>query len=124
MNTDTQQNIQVRNDKQAEQTAQTAQTAQTVRWFRPAVDVLERAEGLVLLFDLPGVPPQKIEVQTEENRLTVKGVRTDGARGWHRVLTLPATFDLARIEAKADNGVLALTLPKHEAAKPRRIEVR
>jgi HSP20 family protein len=117
MNTQTQQNtpqdLQVR-----------PQSTPDVRWFRPAVDVLERAEGLVLLFDLPGVEPKQIEVQAEENRLTVKGVRVDGERGWHRVLTVPAAYNLAGIEAKAENGVLVLTVPKHEAAKPRRIEVR
>lgn len=95
-----------------------------VRWFRPAVDVLEREEGLILLFDLPGVPPSQIEVSTEDDLLTVQGVRTDGERGWRRVLTLAPTFDPAGIEAKAENGVLVLTLPKTEAAKPRRIEVK
>lgn len=98
--------------------------ARQVRWFRPAVDVLERDEGLILLFDLPGVAPQDIEVTTEEDLLTVQGVRTDGERGWRRVLTLAPTFDPAGIEAKAENGVLVLTLPKTEAAKPRRIEVK
>jgi HSP20 family protein len=123
MNTETQQNLQVRSDNEDKATTR-PQSAQNVRWFRPAVDVLERAEGLVLLFDLPGVEPKQIEVQTEESRLTVKGVRTDGERGWHRVLTMPPAYNLAGIEAKAENGVLVLTVPKHEAARPRRIEVR
>jgi HSP20 family molecular chaperone IbpA len=98
--------------------------APRVRWFQPTVDVFERAEGLILLFDLPGVPPSDIEVSTEDNLLTVQGVRTDGERGWRRVLTLAPTFDSGKIEAKAEHGVLVLTLPKTEAAKPRRIEVK
>lgn len=95
-----------------------------VRWFRPALDVLERADSLLLLFDLPGVSPSELTVETEQDRLTVQGVRADGVRGWRRVLTLPAAYDPSKIEAKAENGVLVLTVPKAESARPRRIEVR
>jgi HSP20 family protein len=116
MNTETQQNLQT--------TQPRPQAAPDIRWYRPAMDVLERTDGLILLFEVPGVDPKQLEVQAEENRLTVKGVRTDGERGWHRVLTVPSVYNLAAIEAKAENGVLVLTVPKHEAAKPRRIEVR
>ena len=95
-----------------------------VTWYRPAVDVLEGPEGLRLVVDLPGVPPEAIKVQAENLNLTLEGVRTDRRIGWRRAFTLPPTVDTARIEARSENGVLYLTLPLLEAAKPRRIEVR
>lgn len=95
-----------------------------VTWYSPAVDVLEGPEGLQLVLDLPGVPPDKIEIRTEARTLTVQGVRADRRVGWHRRFTLPATTDNANLSARAENGVLFLTLPTAEAAKPRKIEVR
>jgi HSP20 family protein len=95
-----------------------------VSWFRPAVDVWEKDDGLVLILDVPGVPSDALEIRAEGTTLTVQGVRTGSDRGWHRVFTLPPIIDPTQIEAKAENGVLTLTLPKAEAAKPRRIEVR
>jgi HSP20 family protein len=95
-----------------------------VTWYRPAVDVLESQDGLRLILDVPGVPPDAIQVQTENLTLTVQGARADKRFGWRRAFTLPSTVDTARIEARAENGVLTLTLPLLEAAKPRKIEVR
>jgi HSP20 family protein len=48
----------------------------------------------------------------------------DGLRGWRRAFALPPTIDTTGIDARSENGVLTLTLPKAEAARPRRIEVR
>jgi len=95
-----------------------------VQWYRPAVDILESREGVRLVVDLPGVPPDAIQVQSENLALTIQGVRQDRRIGWRRVFTLPPTVDSTRIEARSENGVLYLTLPLLEAAKPRRIEVR
>lgn len=95
-----------------------------VTWLRPAVDVLEKDDGLQLILDVPGVPSDAFEIRADGNTLTVQGVRAAGDRGWHRVFTLPPTIDAAQIGAKAENGVLTLTLPRSEASKPRRIEVR
>jgi len=95
-----------------------------VTWYRPAVDVLESRGGLRLVLDLPGGPPDDIRVQTENLTLTVEGTRSDRRMGWRRAFTLPPTVDGDRIEAQCENGVLTLTLPLLEAAKPRRIEVR
>lgn len=95
-----------------------------VTWLRPAVDVLEKDDGLQLILDVPGVPAEAFEIRAEGTTLTVQGVRTEGDRGWHRAFTLPPTIDPALIAAKAENGVLTLTLPRSEASKPRRIEVR
>lgn len=107
-------------------TSQAASSAKAKRvtWLRPAVDVWEKDDGLLLILDVPGVPSDTFEIRAEGNTLTVQGLRTSGDRGWHRVFTLPPTIDPAQIEAKAENGVLTLTLPRAEAARPRRIEVR
>ena len=97
--------------------------ARPVTWFRPTVDVWENEDGLTLILDVPGVAPDTIEIRAEGPTLTVQGVRVDRERGWHRVFTLPSTIDPAGITAKSENGVLTLSLPRAEAAKPRRIEV-
>lgn len=95
-----------------------------ISWYRPAVDVLESRDGVQLVLDLPGVPPDAIQVQSENLTLTVQGVRQDRRIGWRRAFTLPATVDSTRIEARSENGVLYLTIPLLEAAKPRKIEVK
>lgn len=95
-----------------------------IAWYRPAVDVLEGPEGLKLVVDMPGVAPEQIEIRAEQRVLTVQGARTDRPIGWRRAFTLPPTIDAQRIEARTENGVLFLTLPIAESAKPRRIEVR
>jgi len=88
--------------------------------------------------DLPGVAPSKLDVAvTEGNRLTIQGERpqVDVPNAvWHRQerghgpfvreLTLPTLVDADKVEARYDQGVLRLTLPKAEAAKPRKITVR
>ncbi|MBA4067865.1 MAG: molecular chaperone Hsp20 [Isosphaera sp.] len=88
--------------------------------------------------DLPGVDPAKLEVTvTEGNQLTVQGERTPpevAGAAWvrqerpfgrfTRAVGLPALVDADKVEAKYADGVLRLTLPKHEAAKPRKIAVR
>jgi HSP20 family protein len=88
--------------------------------------------------DLPGVDPEKLDVSVVEgNRLTIQGerpiVEMENAV-WHRherghgtffrEMTLPAIVDVEKIDAKYEQGVLRLTLPKHEAAKPRKIAVK
>ena len=99
-------------------------TARTVQWYRPAVDVYEGNDGLLLCLDVPGVKPDGFEISVEGRTLTVQGVRTDGQTGWRRAFNLPDGLDADRIEAKAEHGVLRLTLPKSEAHRPRRIEVK
>lgn len=88
--------------------------------------------------DLPGVDPAKLEVTvTEGNQLTVQGERTPPSLpgvSWIRqerpfgkfvrVVSLPTLVNAETVEARYENGVLRLTLPKHEAAKPRKIVVK
>ena len=107
------------------------------RPWAPAVDVFERDNELVLKADLPGVEMNDIDIQLENGTLTLKGQREfkkegkDG--GYHRIerhygsfvryFSLPDTVDGEGVHADYKNGVLSVTLPKKEVAKPRQIKV-
>ncbi len=109
----------------------------TSHW-RPAVDIKEEADRFLIIADLPGVDPKDIEITMDNGVLTIKGERQDEAReekeGYKRVervsgafyrrFSLPDTADADRIEAKGKDGVLEVTLPKHEKVQPRKIEVK
>lgn len=104
----------------------------------PALNVWEDENALFVEADLPGLDPAKIDVTvTEGNQLTVQGeraapeiagavwVRQERPAGrFTRAVTLPALVDADKVEATYTDGVLRLTLPKHEAAKPRKVQVR
>jgi HSP20 family protein len=103
----------------------------------PPVDIFEEAEGLRIAAEIPGVRPEDISISLEGNVLTIHGVkqvqaeektervhryeRTYGT--FERSFTLPASVDAQGIRASYDNGVLLVTLPKSEKAKPRQIRV-
>lgn len=107
----------------------------------PAMDIAERAAGVTVQVDLPGVRPEDVELNFEQNVLTIRGTkpsmldersedeyrlhareRVSGA--FERALRLPSYIDADRIEATFVNGVLTITLPKAQAALSRRIEIR
>jgi HSP20 family protein len=104
----------------------------------PAVNVWADEHAVFVEADLPGVDPSKLDVSvTEGNRLTISGERPEVTvenAVWHRQergngtfvreLTLPTLVDADKVEARYDQGVLRLTLPKADAAKPRKITVR
>ncbi len=109
----------------------------TSHW-RPAVDIKEEADRFIITADLPGVDPKDIEITMDDGVLTIKGERQSEAReekeGYKRVervsgtfyrrFSLPDTADAERIEAKGRDGVLEVSLPKHEKLQPRKIEVK
>jgi HSP20 family protein len=104
----------------------------------PLLNVWEDENALYVEADLPGIDPAKLDVTvTEGNHLTVQGeraapevagavwVRQERPTGkFVRSVGLPALVDADKVEARYENGVLRLTLPKHEAAKPRKIQVK
>ena len=106
------------------------------RWL-PAMDLAETADSYVLHADLPGMGEDDVQIELEDNVLTISGerrleeskseggyLRTERARGsFARSLTLPAGIDPERIEANFHNGVLELRIPKPEERKPRRISI-
>ena len=109
----------------------------TGRPWSPAVDIFETENSLVLKADIPDVPLSDIEVRVENDTLTVKGERkfehNEKSKGYHRIersygkfvrtFVLPETVDNENVGAEYKNGVLTITLPKKEAAKPRQVKV-
>lgn len=107
------------------------------RPWSPAVDIYETENDLVLKADIPDVDLKDIDVRVENQTLTISGERKfeqkDESKGYHRIersygsfvrsFAVPNTFDTDRISANFKNGVLTVTLPKKEAAKPRQIKV-
>src|SRR5918993_1346591 len=105
---------------------------------RPSVmplDAWREGDAFVLEFDLPGVQPETLDIDVERNVLTVRAERTPKNGDWEmlaaerptglfsRQLVLGDNLDLDRLEARYHDGVLRLTVPVAERAKPRKIEV-
>lgn len=107
------------------------------RPWTPSVDIYETENELVLKADLPDINLKDIDVRVENQTLTLAGERKfehrDEKQGFHRIersygnfmrsFAVPNTFDTDHIAAQYQNGVLTVTLPKKEAAKPRQIKV-
>ena len=105
--------------------------------WAPAVDIYEKDGNIVLKAELPGVDPKDVDVRVENNLLTLRGERkfeNEVKRdSYHRVersygsfsrsFTLPSVVDTANIRAEYRDGVLHMTLPKREEAKPRQIQI-
>ena len=103
----------------------------------PPVDIFEEADAIRIMAEIPGVNPNAVKISLENNVLTIHGTkeqvaeerservhryeRTYGA--FERSFTLPATVDANNIKASYEHGVLTITLPKVEKAKPRQITV-
>jgi HSP20 family protein len=106
--------------------------------WAPALDVSEREDSFEVSVDLPGVKAEDVSVTYEKGTLTVSGKREFSSENkgqtWHRIergygafarsIRLPQTADAEKIEAMFDKGVLTVSVPKTEAAKPRSIEVK
>jgi HSP20 family protein len=104
----------------------------------PAFNVWSDEHAVFVEVDLPGIDPQKLDISVKEgNHLTIQGERPQvelPSAVWHRQergsgtfvreITLPVLVDVDKIEAKYADGVLRLTMPKHEAAKPRKIAIK
>jgi HSP20 family protein len=97
-----------------------AETAPTVV---PDVDVFENDAELLLRADVPGASTESVDVRLEKGRLTVSAVRRGVAR-YVRVFAVPSEIDPSKVEAVLRSGVLEVRLPKLEAQKARRIEVK
>lgn len=105
--------------------------------FTPSVDIFETERELTLLADLPGVTADNLTIDLRENTLTLTGevvpfeianeqdILIEYEIGkYYRQFSLSNVIDQSKINAKLTDGVLRLTLPKVEEAKPRKIEVR
>ena len=109
-----------------------------LRAWTPAVDVYEDENAFLIKLDLPEVNRDDVKVSLHENTLSISGERRfeneQKRENYHRVersygqfyrsFTLPPNVDTTAIDAKFKDGVLRLTLPKKEEAKPKQIDVR
>lgn len=103
----------------------------------PAVDVKTEKGHYLVRADLPGVNPDDIDIRLDNELLTIQGRRADEKRteenGYQRVerfsgsfvrrMTLPGSGDADNVKAKVRNGVLEVTIPRHEPKVPKRITV-
>ena len=120
-------------------------TSTEARQWSPAVDIAEDDKGYYLTADLPGISADTVEVSSHKGVLTISGERSLGAlvdkssvdkteerrsvrsERWQgkfeRRFTLPESANVEAIEAKYDNGVLAIYLPRLASAGPRKVTV-
>ena len=106
--------------------------------FNPAVDIVEKDGAYLVTAELPGLSPENIDVQVENDVLTVRGERKseheDERGGYRRVersygsfarsFVLPKGTRADAIEAQVANGILTVTIPKPEAVSARKVEVK
>jgi HSP20 family protein len=113
-------------------------SAREAQTFVPAVDVVEKDGAFVLKAEVPGLSPDQIDVQIENNVLSVRGVRryeNEEERGGYRRVersygsfsrsfVLPEGTNPDDIEAKVEHGILSVTIPKVKTAAARKVEVK
>jgi len=104
----------------------------------PAMDVVEGKDAFTLTCELPGIEQKELEVSVSANVLTLKGEKKaseESGKGkyyrreiwsgtFQKTFSLPPSVDASRIEAKLENGILTMTLPKREEEKPKLIQIK
>lgn len=106
--------------------------------YAPSMDVRETPEAFVIEADIPGMDKKDVQIEVNDNVVTVKGERhserDQNDKDYHfterrfgsfrRSVAIPGGFVNENVSAKFENGVLTITLPKQEEKKPRKIDVR
>jgi HSP20 family protein len=110
------------------------------QYWVPSLDAWETESAFLVQLDLPGLTPDQVDISFDRNTLTISGTRpatieapdngevrvffAERAHGtFTRSLRFPQYVEGGRIEAQYDNGVLTITVPKAETAKPRKIAI-
>lgn len=110
---------------------------QAGRWV-PAMDVNEDDSQYVITIELPGTKREDVAVEAHENRLTIRGEKRDEREekkeqrryiersfgSFSRSFSLPKDADSEHVEARFENGVLSISIPKLEEAKPRTVDIK
>lgn len=122
--------------KQVNEAAANGERPRCGQCYRPNVDILEQAEELLIVADMPGVNAKEINVHFEDGELMIHGVvpsrypsegrvllQEYGVGDFYRTFRVSERIDAGGIRAEYSNGVLTVHLPKVEAAKPRKIAV-
>jgi HSP20 family protein len=104
-------------------------------YYSPAVDIYETEEAITVYADLPGVAKEGLDINVEDNKLTITGAVAEpderlqsiyyeyGVGGYTRSFQLGNAIDQPKINAALKDGVLELVLPKAEKLRPRKIEI-
>jgi HSP20 family molecular chaperone IbpA len=112
----------------------TLERSRQIPAIAPVVDIFENDDEILLYADIPGVAKENINVNVDNGKLTISGVRTlatAGSANWEefgdveyqRSFSVPQTIDVPKVNAELKDGILRLHLPKSEAAKPRVIQI-
>jgi HSP20 family molecular chaperone IbpA len=122
--------------QEKKEVATKAEKTQPARFFTPLTDIYETDEALTVVMEMPGVEKKSLDVQLENDTLRVEGridvSKYDGLGPLYseynvghfaRSFSVSSGVDGKRISAVLDDGVLTLTLPKVEEARPRRIPI-
>lgn len=110
------------------------ESTRNLRQVTPLVDIYENDDEILLHAEMPGVMKDDITVNIDNGNLALTGVRSmtqKGAAEWEefgevqyqRVFSVPQTIDVNKVSAELKDGILALHLPKSEAAKPKQIKI-
>ena len=105
------------------------------KYIRPAVNIIETEEGLILTADIPGASKESLDVNVEKGILTISapaqhavpgtpGYREFELASYYRQFSIPESLDHENAKAEYANGILTLRVPKAKAAKPKRITVK
>jgi len=117
--------------------SQLGETELSTRSWAPPVDIYETEDAIVLKAELPGADPKEVEVRVEDNTLYLKGERKFEKevkeQNYHRVersygsfarsFSLPNSISTDQVKAEFKDGLLTLTMPKREEAKPKTIKI-
>lgn len=104
--------------------------------WTPALDVYQNNDNVIAMIELPGMKKEDIEISLHDGMLTISGERkTESQQGdkaerserfvgkFRRSITLPTRIDANKVSASYKDGILTVTLPKAEEAKPKQIQV-
>ena len=105
--------------------------------WHPRVDIYEEKENVIVRAELPGLGKDDIDVHVEDSVLTLKGTKKNESEvkeeeyyrcerrygTFERTFELPTEVDVGKIKAEFKDGVLTVTLPRTEAAKPKRVDI-
>jgi len=115
-------------------TGNLARQAQLFSGWTPALDLYQNNDNVVAVVELPGMRKEDIDVSLHDGMLTIAGERqsspgenterTERFSGkFRRSVTLPTRVDASKVSASYKDGILTVTLPKSEEAKPKKVEV-
>jgi HSP20 family protein len=109
------------------------ETRNTMMGFNPPCEVDEQDDHFFISVDLPGISKDEVKVEVVDDRLVISGERKSDKKNarateryygrFERAFTLPTNVESEKIEARFENGVLELAIPKAERAKPRTVQI-